>query len=158
MKRIKLLSLIMVLILSVSLCFGLGRPNQPVTASNATVLHKITVGDSIVVNGTTINATNSGSDPVFETFNYINITQPDTADTIYGNFVPDLSLDTGTVVFFIADSSVHGPTVFIVDSDTSAIKEAHDGSALESNDIKLGMPVMLMFNGADWIQFSQSGN
>lgn len=82
------------------------------------------------------------------------------ADSIHLTFSPVFdSLQTGMTLFFIADSANTGATTLNVDALAEKnIYEAHDKSALEANDIKAGMPVMLMYDGTQWQQMSQSGN
>ncbi len=83
-----------------------------------------------------------------------------TADSIHLTYSPVFdSLQTGMALFFIADSANTGAATITVDAlAEKSIKEAHDKSALEANDIKAGMPVLLMYDGTQWQQMSQSGN
>ena len=82
------------------------------------------------------------------------------ADSIHLTYSPVFdSLQTGLSLFFIADSANTGAATITVDALAEKnIYEAYDKSALEANDIKAGMAVMLMYDGTQWQQMSQSGN
>ncbi|MBS3741522.1 MAG: hypothetical protein KGY74_05325 [Candidatus Cloacimonetes bacterium] len=69
------------------------------------------------------------------------------------------SLLTGLYVICMPESANTGTTFVNVDGlGWKAVKEASDDSVLESGDFVADVPLMLFYNGTDWIQISQSGN
>lgn len=80
------------------------------------------------------------------------------ADSIVVDYTPDLTLQAGLVVTFVAEAANTGAATLVLDGVEDSIVEGSDGSALEAGDIPNGGAVMLMFDGTDWQQLSQSGN
>jgi hypothetical protein len=82
-----------------------------------------------------------------------------TADAITINFATELTITTGTIIYFIAEAANTGVATLAVDGGAAtAIVESSDGSALEAGDIPNLGCVELMFDGTSWQQLSQSGN
>ena len=83
-----------------------------------------------------------------------------TANALTLDYVPNITvLTAGLLVTFIADSANTGATTLTVDGlTTKDIYECSDISALEANDIRVGMVVQCVYDGVRFQQISQSGN
>jgi hypothetical protein len=128
--------------------------------------HKAYTADLRLQNGETIsNATDgvinvSAANVRAATYNFADATAvAGTADAITIDFTTDLTVATGTVIYFIAEAANTGAATLAVDGGAAAaIVESSDGSALEAGDIPNGGCVQLMYDGTSWQQLSQSGN
>ena len=80
------------------------------------------------------------------------------ADSIVVDFTPDLVLQAGVEVTFIAEAANTGAATFTLDGVEDAINESADNTALEAGDIADTTVQRLVFDGTQWQQISQSGN
>lgn len=83
-----------------------------------------------------------------------------TGDAILVDFTPNFpALAAGDMIMFIAEAANTGAATIAIDGGAAKnIYEDHDVSALEANDIRSGMVVVLVYDGTEWIQISPSGN
>ena len=94
------------------------------------------------------------------TYNFADATAvAGSADAITIDFTADLTISTGTVIYFIAEAANTGAATLAIDGGSAiAIVESSDGSALEAGDIPNAGCIQLMYDGTSWQQLSQSGN
>ena len=83
-----------------------------------------------------------------------------TADAITIDFTADLTVATGTMITFIAESAVTGAATLDVDGAGALAINEYNGAqgALDADDIRSGQVVTVVYNGTLWIMTSPSGN
>jgi hypothetical protein len=80
-----------------------------------------------------------------------------TADTVLINTIPDITVATGTRISFINEIANTGATVVAIDGGAYvALEEYAVGTknALDANDMIIGQPCEIMYNGSEWILIS----
>lgn len=103
----------------------------------------------------------SGADFRVASYNFADATAvAGTGDATTIDFLPNLtSLGAGLVVMYVAEAANTGAMTLAIDGgDAKAVNESSDNSALEANDIRSGSVVLLLYDGTQWQQLSQSGN
>ncbi len=118
-------------------------------------------------NGETLSNTSdgvlnaSGADFRAASYNFADATAvAGTGDATTIDFTPNLAaLGAGLLVMYVAEAANTGAMTLAIDGgDAKAVNESSDNSALEANDIRSGSVVLLLYDGTQWQQLSQSGN
>jgi hypothetical protein len=91
----------------------------------------------------------------FATASDVDQTNP---DSIVIDFTPDLTLQAGLEIKFVAEAANTGACDVTLDGVLDNLFENSDGSELDANDIRNGQYVHIGFDGTQWKQISQSGN
>ena len=82
-----------------------------------------------------------------------------TSSALVVDFTPNIALNTGVMISFVAHTDCGAGATLNVDSlGAKAIYEVSDGTAVEAGDITSGTPCLLIYYNSLWYQLSQSGN
>ena len=95
------------------------------------------------------------------TYNFADATAvAGTADAITIDFTADLTVSTGTMITFIAESAVTGAATLNVDGAGALAISKYNGSigALSANDIRSGQVVTVVYDGSVFVMMSPIGN
>lgn len=126
---------------------------------NVTAASSSLFADSLGISGNASVTGNFVSDMVAPSYNFATASMvTGDGDSIAVDFDPDLTIAPGLTVEFVAEAANTGATTINVDGTIDAVTEGSDQSALEADDIRSGMYVVLKFDGTNWQQVSQSGN
>lgn len=138
-----------------------GTTGNVVIYQNLSVSNDFFVTDSVGIGGDVFVTGNFISDMVAPTYNFASASEVSgSGDSIVINFAYDIpALTPGLTIEFIAESSNSGATKIYLDGGAGKdVYEASDISALEANDIRSGMFVIVKYDNTQWQQVSQSGN
>ena len=132
--------------------------STPIGGTTASSIAATTISGTTIA-GTLLTGSTSISGTVITGTVNVGVVAGD-ADSLNLTCSPSYSaLATGMTVFFIADSANTTAVTCVLDGlAEKAVKECHDNSALDANDIKAGQAVLLIYDGTNFQQISQSGN